>query len=239
MLLILHGDVNVSEEIRIKKSVLWKGLIGILALFVLILFFNGESNDWGSAAIYPNVQNAPSPTGGVIINAEDLVDDDPYMGDTNSPLTIVEFSDYQCPFCAKFKDLTLNKIKSEYIDTGKVKFVYRDFPLSFHPFAQKAAEAAECAGDQNRYWDYHDKIFENQASLSLDKLKQIGVDLELDIETFNECLDSGKYQQEVLKDFQEGQSLGVSGTPYFIVGNVPISGAQPFEKFKTIIDSQL
>ncbi len=230
----------MSENIIIKKSTLGKLLIVALAIFGLILFFNDGIDSEGSAAVPIINQNSPFPSGGTgIVNAEDLVGDDPYLGDANAPLTIIEFSDYQCPFCARFKTQTLDKIKSEYIDTGKVKFVYRDFPLSFHQFAQKAAEAAECADDQGKYWEYHDAIFDNQASLNLAKFEEIGNNLELDMESFSDCLDSGKYQQEVLKDFQDGQSLGVRGTPYFIIGNTPLSGAQPFENFKAVIDSQL
>lgn len=167
------------------------------------------------------------------------VDDDPMKGDKNAPVTIVEFSDFQCPYCARFHLDTFPQIDKDYIQTGKVRFVYRDFPLPFHTNAEKAAEAAECAHEQGKFWEYHNKIFENQKSLSMESLKQWAKDLGLDVVRFNSCLDSGKMAVEIQKDAQEGASYGVSGTPAFFVNGQLLSGAQPYTNFKQLIDQQL
>ena len=155
-------------------------------------------------------------------------------------MTIVEFSDFQCPFCKRARDDAIAQIEEQYIKTGKAKLVYRDFPLtSIHPMAQKAAEASECADDQGKFWEYHDIIFENQESLSLASLKQWAATLKLDTTTFNNCLDSGKQAGEVANDLSDASAAGGRGTPYFIVGNQPLSGAQPFAAFQQAIESQL
>jgi len=166
-------------------------------------------------------------------------DDDPVKGDSNAPVTIIEFSDFECPFCARFFTDTLPQIQAKYIDTGKVKFVYRDFPLSIHDNAQKAAEAAECAYDQGKFWEYHDLLFENQRSLTITSLKSYASQLSLDQSTFDSCLDSGKNAQEVKDDFQAGVNAGVSGTPAFFVNGVSLSGAQPFSAFEQVIEAEL
>jgi len=166
-------------------------------------------------------------------------DDDPAKGSKSAPVAIVEFSDFQCPYCARFYMQTLPLLDDNYIKTGKVKLVFRDFPLSFHQYAQKASEASECAHEQGKFWEYHDKMFENQQSLSIESLKQFASELSLDTSKFNNCLDSGKMAAEVKKDFEDGQSYGVSGTPAFFINGIPLVGAQPFEAFKQIIDKEL
>jgi len=171
----------------------------------------------------------PAPTG-------DLTDDDPVKGDPNAPIIIIEFSDFQCPFCERFYTNTLPQIVSQYIDTGKAKLVFRDFPLSFHPNAQPAAEAAECADEQGKFWEMHDKIFENQGSMSVESYKLWAEEIGLNTEQFNSCLDSGKYASEVQKDFSDGAAAGVSGTPTFFINGEKLVGAQPFEAFKAVLD---
>tara|TARA_Y100000310_G_scaffold345030_1_gene461292 strand:+ start:3769 stop:5034 length:1266 start_codon:yes stop_codon:yes gene_type:complete len=167
------------------------------------------------------------------------IDDDEIKGDPGAPVTLIEFSDYECPYCARFASQTLVQIDEKYIKTGKVRLVFRDFPLGTHRNAQKAAEAAECAGEQGKYYEYHDKLFENQKSLSIDNFKAWAGDLDLDIEMFNECLDNSEQADEVKKDLQDGQIAGVSGTPAFFINGKFISGAQPFEVFERIIESEL
>ncbi|MBI5732083.1 MAG: DsbA family protein [Candidatus Magasanikbacteria bacterium] len=170
------------------------------------------------------------------------IDDDAIKGSKNAPVTIVEFSDYQCPFCGRFVQTTLPQIVSDYIDKGKVRLVFRDFPLSFHPNAKPAALAAECAKDQGgdeMYYKFHDKIFGNQETLSVDSLKKWAGELGLKTAQFNDCLDTKKFEKEVDKDFADGQSYGVSGTPAFFINGKMISGAQPFSVFKTAIDEAL
>ena len=168
-----------------------------------------------------------------------MKDDDVVQGDANAPVTIVEFSDFQCPYCGRNFEQTYPQIKKLYIDTGKVKYVMRDFPLNVHPEAQKAAEAAGCAEEQGKFWEMHDKLFSNQQDLSVANEKTWAQEIGLDTKKFGECLDSGKRAAEVQKDIQDGQAYGVSGTPAFFINGVPLVGAQPFAAFQQVIEQEL
>jgi len=171
------------------------------------------------------------------------------MGRDNAPLTLVEFSDYQCPFCRRFHEQALARLKTQYIDTGKVRYVFRDFPLdSIHPQARKASEAAHCAADQDKYWEAHDVFFENQQQLQPDNLKSYAAKLGLKTEAFNDCLDKEKYKRRVQENQNDGEKAGVRGTPAFFLGKsgkdgsvdgLLISGAQPFENFQQEIERLL
>ena len=160
-------------------------------------------------------------------------------------MTIIEFTDYQCPFCEQHFNETFPQIKEQYIDKGLVRYVVLDFPLvAIHPHAYEAAQVAECAGAQDKYWEMHDKLFGEQskwASLgsATDVFKQFAADLGLDTAAFDSCLAKGDVNAEIDGDQQEGIRAGVQGTPAFIVGGVFVSGAQPFDVFKQIIDQQL
>ena len=188
-----------------------------------------------SAPSAPAAPSAPSaPT-----DMKSLMDDDAIKGSPDAPVTIVEWSDYECPYCVRFYQQTYAQLKSEYIDTGKVKFVFRDYPLPFHKNAQKAHEAAECAGDQGKYYEMHDKLFESGVSGGVAAFKGYASDLGLDSTEFNSCLDSGKHAAEVAADMKAGQAAGITGTPGFIINGQKISGAQPFANFKAIIDAEL
>jgi protein-disulfide isomerase len=165
-------------------------------------------------------------------------DDDPYLGPEDAPITIVEFSDFQCSYCARFHEQTFDKLIEEYGD--QIRFVYRDYPLlGMHPEAQPAAEAAQCANDQDAFWEMHDLIFSNQFALSSESYISFAEELTLDMDAFNECLESGKYADEVLADMEEGISYGVSGTPAFFVNGRILMGAQPFENFAALIEAEL
>ena len=170
-------------------------------------------------------------------------DDDPSLGSASAAVTVIEFSDFQCPFCKRWHTDSWAQLKAEYVDTGKVRFVYRDFPLSFHLQAQKAAEAAECADEQGKFWPYHDVLFEkgqgDGTGLQAADLKQYAADLGLNAATFNSCLDSGKYAAEVNKDQSDGSAGGVGGTPTFFVNGEAIVGAVPYGTIKAAIDSAL
>lgn len=180
------------------------------------------------------------------------IDDDPMKGNPNAPITIIEFSDYECPFCGRFYVNTLPLIEENYINTGKVNFVYRDFPIqSIHPNAVPAALAAECADDQGMFWQFHDMIFENKSIWEklegeklLNEFGRYSVVLGLNIEEFNSCLESNKHLDEVRNDLQDGQSYGVSGTPGFFIGNdnsgyIKVSGAKPYPIFEEILEEML
>jgi protein-disulfide isomerase len=168
------------------------------------------------------------------------IGNDPVKGDKNAPITIIEFSDFECPFCSRFNLQTLPQIEKEYISTGKVKLIFRNFPLTMmHPNAQIAAEAAECAHEQGKFWEFHDKIFNNQQLLSLENLKRWAGEVGLNTNKFNQCLDSGKMAKEVQKDLSEGLEYGVTGTPAFFINGKLISGALPFATFKQMLEAEL
>lgn len=168
--------------------------------------------------------------------AVEVAEDDPAHGAQNAPVTIVEFSDYQCPFCARVTP-TMAKVMETY--GGKVRRVFKDFPLPNHPLAPKAAEAARCAGDQGKYWEMHDRLFANQGALEVTDLKQTAGSLGLKQADFDQCLDSGKWTAKVQADLAQGEKLGVNSTPTVYVNGRPLIGAQPFEQFKQVIDEEL
>jgi protein-disulfide isomerase len=164
------------------------------------------------------------------------LDGAPVRGNPNAPVTLVEFSDFQCPFCAR-AHATLGQVRETYKD--QVKIVYKDYPLPIHANAPKAAEASRCAREQGKYWEYHDILFANINALDVANLKKFAADLKLDAAKFDTCLDSGKYAQAVAKDIEEGSRAGVSGTPAFFVNGRFLSGAQPFSAFQEAIDEAL
>jgi protein-disulfide isomerase len=160
----------------------------------------------------------------------------PARGPANAPVTIVEFSDFQCPYCSKEVPV-IEKVLKEY--DGKVRLVFRHYPLDFHPFAQKAAEAAACAQDQGKFWELHDKMFTNQGKLAVDDLKGYAKSVGLDGSRFDKCLDSGEKKPLVEEDMKAGTAAGVSGTPAFFINGVFINGAQPYEQIKQAVDREL
>jgi len=175
------------------------------------------------------------------------VDDDPMLGKPDAKVLIIEFGDYQCPSCRMFWQDVEPRLKKEYIDTGKAKLVFRDFPIvQIHPEALLAAEAVDCAGDQNKYWEFHDKVFREQYNKGDDlvrfkaaDLKKWAKDIKLDQPKFDQCLDSEKFKEEVLKDKADGDAVSVQGTPTFFINGRVIGGAQPYPAFKNLIDELL
>ncbi len=160
----------------------------------------------------------------------------PSRGPENAKVTIVEFSDFQCPFCSRVHD-TVEQVMEAY--PGKVRLVFRQFPLEFHPKAPKAAEAALCAHEQGQFWQYHDVLFKNQNKLEEDDLKAHAASLGLDAAKFADCLSSGRMKKTIETDQEAGRKVGVSGTPAFFINGQPLSGAQPLSAFKEVIDQEL
>lgn len=225
------------------------GLAGLIAGYVIANGMNGLAvqNSLPAGTTPPTAQNTPPPPAAQSDPAS--VDDDPMLGSDSATVTLIEFTDYQCPFCSRHYEQTYGQIKADYIDTGKVKYVVRDYPLSFHPNAQKAAEASECANDQGKFWEMHDTLFESQPewSNSADAqttFTQYASDLGLDADEFGTCLSSGAKAQEVAADLSAGSQSGISGTPgFWVVGpdgtGQMIEGAYPYETFKAAFDSYL
>jgi protein-disulfide isomerase len=161
----------------------------------------------------------------------------PVLGASQAPVTIVEFSDFECPYCGALYP-TLKEVEKNYGD--KIKVVYRQFPLaSIHPNAQKAAEASLCANEQQKFWELHDAMFTDQRNLSVNALKQKAAALNLNTDQFNSCLDSGKYVDVIRRDVADGTKLGVSGTPAMFVNGRYLSGAQPYQEISKIIDDEI
>jgi protein-disulfide isomerase len=219
-----------------------------VGIFVLGMFTHSVAFDNGGGStvqVVPTAQGGTGegaqPTAGptAVVGPVDVsADDDPAQGPEDAAVTIIEFSDFQCPYCARFQSETLPQIIQNYGD--RVRFVYRDFPLtSLHANALKAAEASECADDQGAYWKYHDLLFQNQSALDDASLKNYAATLQLDTAAFNQCLDSDSTMSEIQKDYQDGIAAGVQGTPAFFVNGNLIEGAQPYSVFQAAIEAAL
>jgi protein-disulfide isomerase len=216
------GDKTIT--VKFKEATLWKAATAVLAILLIISFQSGGG---------PEVQEEGTAAAATIKIIDLSIDDDPILGNAKATVTIIEFSDFQCPFCNRIWEDAIQGIKSNFIDDGSVRLVYRDFPLNFHPSAGKAATAANCAEEQGQYWEMHDKLFEGQQSdwgyylqeerkyLALEDampfFRQYASELGLDTDKFNDCLDSDKYDSEINKDLIAGQAAGVTGTPSVFV----------------------
>lgn len=200
-------------------------IIFIIALpIVFLLGLLVGYSIWGRSA--PDAQTTLAEAGDLVLGPED------------APITIIEYSDYQCPFCKRWHDQVFHQLMAAY--PHQIRFVYRDFPLmSIHPGALPAAEAANCANEQDAYLDYHEALFSNQYDMDNAGLLQYATDLGLDTDAFRTCLSSQRYRQEVLADLQYGMSIGVQSTPTFLINSTVVVGAQPYEVFKQIIDAEL
>ena len=168
----------------------------------------------------------------------------PIMGDPNAPITILEFGDYQCTFCYKFHQNTLDVINEEFIKTGKLKVIYKDFPLN-GPDSKLASEASYCAHDQDKYWQYHDQLYENWAGertgwITREALSKFAESLNLNTVEFNKCLNENKYENKINSIYEFGNDIGIDATPSFLVFNdqkiIKIRGNQPLEVFLKTFD---
>jgi len=254
-----------NEKISVKKSTFQGLIIGIIIAVGIAAFFAGSytSNLNSNQISEEDLQDAIAklelkvlqnqlPTSQPNLPIKISADNDPMIGDPDAPITIIEFTDFQCPFCARFHTQTLPLILEEYIEQGKVKLVVRDFPIqSIHPNAVPASVASECANEQGKAKEMHDMLFYNQnewgrqeTADALSLFSQYAAEIQLEQETFDSCLINGKYIDEIKKDLDDGREYGVTGTPGFFVGNdqigyVELKGAQPFDSFKKVIDAQL
>jgi len=268
---IVNSSNIQNQTITVKKSTYNNMIKGAVVAIAIAAFFGGYLTGTMDDSItnqelldaiveieitQPTPQAAPQPAQSPAPSKPQLVrvslDDDPVKGDPEAPVTIIEFSDFQCPFCSRFFQQTLPLIEENYIATGKVKLVYRDLPLaSIHPNAIPSHIAAECADEQGKFWEYHDALFENQSQwnrLGSDELKnvfkQYADDLELDAASYDACLDSSDIVDEINEDLSDARTLGATGTPTFFIGTekdgfVKITGAQPYMVFQASIDELL
>ena len=204
-------------------------IIGIsVGVFLSISFVDSESNK----------------TDALLTVSKLIENGSPILGESSADITILEWGDYQCTFCYRFHESSLNTIVEDYVDTGKVRLVFKDFPLN-GPDSILAAEASYCADDQGKYWNYHDELYDNWGGertgwITRDSLNQFATTVKLNLEKFNSCLDEQKYRQRVLEMYQFGQEIGIDATPSFLIFNdekvIKIRGNQPIEVFIRTLD---
>ena len=240
-----NGDISTGDTITFRRSHFYLALA--LVMFVCGLavgyLFWGQKDDDSVAQRDARVENkTPTDEASVGVGQIQRFDvgsiDAPCIGPEDAPITIVEFSDFQCTYCAKFVDTTLVPLLETYPD--EIRFCYRDFPLdNIHPEARSAAEAAQCAFEQNKFWEFHNGIFRNQTTLSDNLYMDLAGKINLDIDEFEKCYSSGRFRGRVNEDFNVARGLGVTGTPTFFVNGRPLVGAQPLEAFMAVIESEL
>ena len=261
---IFVEDFKKNEKM-VKKSTFNSLIIGIIIITGIAAFFAGSyvSNLNSEQVSQKELEDAIAqlelkilekqlPTNQPNLPAKISADDDPIIGNPDAEITIIEFSDFQCPFCARFHIQTLPTLMEEYIEKGTVKLVFRDFPIqSIHPNAVPASVAAECANEQGKFKQMHDILFERQNQWSnletiyaMELFNQYASEIQLEQEQFSSCLSTAKYVKEIQNDLNDGRTYGITGTPGFFIGNEAIGftelkGAQPFESFKKVIDRQL
>jgi len=255
---------KINEKI-VKKSTFNVLIITIILITGIAAFFAGsyvsnfnsdkisqEELDNVIAKLELKILEKQLPTKQAALPLKISSENNPFIGNPDAPITIIEFSDFQCPFCARFHIQTLPTIMEEYIEKGDVKLVFRDFPLqSIQPNAVPASVSAECSNEQGKFKEMHDILFEKQnewsnleTAYAIELFNQYSEQINLEQEQFTSCLSTGKYVKEIQNDLNDGRAYEITGTPGFFIGNqeigfVELKGAQPFESFKKVIDSQL
>ncbi len=229
-------ESDLSDRLVFKRSHVYSALLPlafVVGLAVGYLLWGRASNR------VTQVVTVPETTQPREVRRYDVPeDDDPVYGPDDAPITIIEFSDFECPYCRKWHNEVWPQLKEAY--PNQIRLVYRDFPLTnIHPNATPAASAANCAREQDRYWEFNEKLFSMEHELNLSGYQAYAEQLELDMVAFNECLEDGRYNDEVMADFEYAANLGVNSTPTFFVNGIPVVGAQPFEAFSQLIDSEL
>ena len=246
------SDKKDFFDMSSKQGMAMGLLAGIALVSVIVLFGGGTipglgkvagssttvtgNNAPAAPAAAPAAPAAPAPSA-VTATPPPVTGEDHIRGNANAKITMIEYSDFECPFCSRHKP-TLDQVLSQYGDD--VRLIYRHFPLtSIHPNAQKSAEASECAGEQGKFWEFHDLLFANQQALTVPSLKQYAGQLNLNQSQFDSCLDSGKFTAKVNKQASDAQAVGITGTPGTFVENQLVRGAFPLATFTQIIDGLL
>lgn len=256
----VHDTTENSPVNWIRSMTSQERLIGIMVIVLVIAafflgYFYGQLTVLKGGSNLLAAGNNAAPTAPQPQQAEEqplteeqwnLVLENPAAtrGDPNAPITMVEFTDYECPFCSRHVSETDPMIQENYVDSGQVFYVIRDLPLPFHPAAEPAAQAARCAGDQDAYWEMHDELFANQEGWSTatdpsSEFSAYASSLGLNVSTFDSCMESGKYAQAVQDDLALASQVGANGTPSFFINGQPLVGAQPYAAFEALIESQL
>lgn len=218
-------------------------LTGAVGLSVALILIGGKAANQPRRNHLGNGAQRPTQAAQIAPDTISLEDDDAVLGNHDAPVTLVEFGDYQCTFCTKFFKETETALIDQYVKTGKLKIVFRDFVINGRE-SQNAAEAAECAGEQGKYWEYHDRLYSERKGYNVgvfkdDNLKRFASDFGLNEEQFASCYESGKYRQEITKDAQDAARFGARGTPNFFLNGRQIVGAQPYQVFAGLIDQLL
>ena len=225
-----------SDVLQFKRSHVYMALVPLA--FVLGLGLGYVF--WGRqpAAAAPRQAAVVQPQAQQDVQRYDVpVDDDPQLGSANAAITIIEFSDYECPYCRRWHAEVFLRLREEYGD--KIRFVYRDFPLSsIHPNAEPAAQAANCAYEQGAFWQYHDLLFSGE-DLSEETYLLYAQELGLDLKDFQACIASGRTSPEIQADYEYASKLGVRSTPTFFINGLPVVGAQPYDVFQQVIEQEL
>jgi protein-disulfide isomerase len=230
-----------TSQVLVILLVVAAFLIGILFDKVQYLEKNQALN---LQPVAQNGQNAQPTAAAAGQKVNVAIGDFPVQGNAKAKVTIIEFADFRCPFCEQFYTSTMPQILSDYVNTGKVKFAFRNFAF-LGPASTVAADAAECANDQGKFWDFYNYLYKNQPAetdtsmYNTDTLTQAAVSLGMDDSTFRSCLDNKTDDAKQAKDMADGQAAGVSGTPTFFINGISLVGAQPYSAFKTIIDQEL
>ena len=242
-------SLNFNRLKSIKTSQILVLLLIVAAFLIGVLLTKVQYLEKGQATV-PNPNTAPvgnqgtptTPVPGAKVNV--AIGNLPAKGDKNAKVTIIEFADFRCPFCEQFFTSTESQIIKDYVDTGKAQFVFRNFAF-LGPASITAADAAECANDQGKFWEYHDYLYKNQPSetdtsmYNTDTLTQAAVSLGMNDSQFRSCLDNKTDEDKVNKDMTDGQAAGVSGTPTFVINGNVLVGALPYSNFKAAIDQEL
>jgi len=228
----VSGEPEPQEDrLSFKRSHVYSALVPLAFVVGLAtgFLFWGRTPAPPAAAAVADGNQAPT-------RLEVSTDDDPSLGPADAPITIVEFSDYNCPYCEKWHVETFQPLMAAYPD--QIRFVYRDFPITSQE-SMAAAQVAQCAGEQDAYWSFHDSLLSGGLELGREAYEQYATRLGLNVEALLGCLDSGKYNDEVEADARYAAGLGVSGTPTFFINGLPLVGAQPLSEFQALIDSEL
>lgn len=225
------------DTVTFKRSHFYSVLVVIAFAVGILVGYMAWGRGSGSSPTAAN-NNPPAATEQAFRRFDIPTEGFPSIGPKDAPIVIVEFSDYQCPYCQRWHDQVYEPLMAAY--PGKIRFVYRNFPLTqIHPQAMNAAEASLCAGEQDAYWQYHGKLFDNYDVLSDDLYASLATDLGLDVTAFQACMTEHRYKDEIEADMSFSLNLGIQSTPTFFINGIPVIGAQPLIEFQTKIDNEL